>query len=359
MHENETLSVKTARNVIWNISGFLFSVIITFFSVPIFVSLLGEDNYGLYVLFQSIMSGIYIMRFGVSPATVKYVSENIGREDYRGANKFINTTLCFNLLIGIVGAIMIILLSGPMSQKIFKIPIESQLIAKECFYWVAFGWIISQIVETLSGIPLAFQNFKLVAIGRSLLFGLITILGLIVLYVGGSLINLMQVNVIGLIISAFVWWLLNKIKFSKLKIRVRFEWEIFKKTISYGLWQTLAGLGGMLYHKVDKIIIGIFLSPAAIGYYNLPVMICSRAYEGLYKSGTVFFPLISYLQGKDDRERIYRYFINGSWIIGVLSTICFVPLILFGKAFLKLWISQKFANESGQLFLYEAIFWRV
>jgi len=348
--KTESLSLKTTRNAVWNIVGFLLSLGITFITIPLFISLLGDNNYGLFVLFQSIMVGFSLMGLGVGPATVKYVSESIGRENYEEANQFINTTLCFNLLIGIVGAIVIALLAGSMTEKIFKIPLESQIIAKKCFYWVGVGWFISQIAVTLSGIPMAFQNFKIVAIGTGLSSGLIAILGLGVLYAGGSLVNLIQANAVALTISAIGWWFLARCIFPQLKVRIGIDWSLFKKTIAYGSWQTLAGFGGMMYHWVDRIIIGIFLPPAAIGYYNVPVAVCSKSHSGLTQIGAVFFPLISYLQGKNDKDSMYKYFINGSWVIGLFSAIGYVPFALFGKSFLGLWISPEFAEKSGNLF---------
>ena len=349
--KGETLSVKTSKNAIWNIIGFLFSLGITFITLPLFISLLGDNNYGLFVLFQTIIAGFSLMGLGVGPATIKYVAESIGRENYDEANQVISTTLCFNLSIGILGAIVIVLMAIPMAENVFKIPAESQMIAQKCFYWVAVGWFVSQITVTLRSIPMAFQNFKIGVIGTTLSSALNAALGLSVLYAGGNLVNLMQANTVALAMSVIGWWYLARIVFPKLNVKIRISWNIFKKTLFYGSWQTVAGLGGMIYHRMDRIILGIFLPPSAIGYYSVPVAVCSRAHVGLAQIGSVFFPLISYLQGKNDKERIYRYFANGSWFIGLFSTIGYVPLALFGKSFLSLWIGPEFAKKSGDLFV--------
>jgi O-antigen/teichoic acid export membrane protein len=349
--KSKTLSTTTARNVIWNFGGFLISLSITFVTIPIFISLLGEDDYGLFVLFQSIMASFNLIGLGFGPATVKYVSESIGQEDYSKANRFINTTLCFNLFIGVVGAIVIAVLAGPIAQNIFKIPIESQMVFRKCFFWVAVGWFVSQIRITLSGVPAAFQNFKIVAIGTSLSTGLLAILGLGVLYAGGNLVNLIQANVAALTISVIGWWFFVCYVFPQLKIRINIDWSLFKKTITYGAWQTLAGFGGMMYHWVDRVIVGIFLPPAAIGYYNVPVTICSGAHAGLGQIGAVFLPLVSHLQGRNDKAMIYKYFVNGTWVMGVLSAACYIPLALFSKSFLSLWVGFEFAAKSSDLFL--------
>jgi len=348
--KNESLSVKTSRNTIWNIGGFLFSLVITFITIPLFISLLGDENYGLFVLFQSVMVSFSLIGLGVAPATVKYVAESIGRGDYGRANQFINTTLCFNLLVGMVGFIAIILLADPLAHKILKIPIESQITVQKCFYWMATGWFVAQIAGTLKGIPTAFQNFKFVAIGTSFFFGLMALVGLTVLRTGGNLVNLVQSNAAVLTISIIGWWFLARRVFPELQIRTKFDRCLFKKTISYGSWQTVADIGGMMYHWLDRVIIGIFLPPAAIGYYNVPVTLCSKGHTGLSQIGTVFFPLISYLQGKNEKKKIYKYFINGSWIIGLFSAGIYIPLLIFGKTFLELWVGHGFAEKNCSLF---------
>lgn len=349
--KGSTLTVKTAGNVMWNVGSFLFSFAVSFVTIPLFISFLGDDNYGLFALVQSVMAGFSLTGLGVGRATVKYVSESIGREDLKEANQFINTTLCLNLLIGIIGAIVLLLLAGVMAKKIFKIPVQSQMMVQRCFYWVAMGWFINQIVGTLSSIPMAFQNFKIVAIGTSLSSALIAGLSLGVLLAGGNLLNLVQANAVALGISAIGWWFAAKFVLPQMKIRVGIHRNLFKRVISYGSWHTLAGLGGMMYHWLDRVIIGILLPPAAIGYYNVPVMVCSAAHAGLGQIGAVFFPLISHLQGKNDKETIFTYFVNGSWVIGLVSAIGYVPLALFGKSFLALWVSPEFSEKTSQLFI--------
>ena len=350
-NKSVTLFGKTTMNAVWSGGGYLFSVVILFITIPLFIRLLGDIGYGVMVLLQTIMVGFALLGFGVAPATVKYVSESISRGDYKEANQFVNSTLCFNLIIGIFGATLIVLLARPMAQKIFKIPESNQLIVQKCFYWVAIGWFLTQIRETLKGISMAFQNFKFVAIGDNLSSALIAVVGLGVLYMGGNLVNLFQANVAVLAVSVIGWWFFAHIVFPRLKIKFWVNWTLFKKTIDYGLWQTLTGLGGMISNSVFKIIIGIFLSPAAVGYYNIPVTICSKIHGGLSSIGRVSFPLISYLQGRNDKSRIYKYFTNGSWIIGLLAVGAYLPLILFSNSFLKLWIGPEFAGKSGNLFV--------
>jgi O-antigen/teichoic acid export membrane protein len=331
--------------------GFLFSIGITFVTVPFFVSFLGDENYGLFVLIQSVMIGFSLVGFGFGQATVKYIAESIGHEDFKEANQIINTTMCLSLFIGTIGAIVIYLSAGLMAQKIFKISIQSQMVAQRCFHWMAIGWFINQIVATLSNIPTAFQNFKIVAMGTTLSSGLIAGFGLSVLFAGGDLTNLVQANVVALGISAIAWWFSAKRVFPEIKVRVAIDRNWFKRTMSYGSWHAVGNLGRIMYHWLDRVIIGIYLPPAAVGYYNVPVTICSTAHAGLSQIGAVFFPLISHMQGKNDNEKIRTYFLNGSWVIGLVSAIGYVPLALFGKSFLALWISPEFSEKTSQLFL--------
>lgn len=345
-----TLSVVTSRNVIWNVGSFVICLGITFITIPLFISFLGENNYGLFVLFQSVMFGFNLTGLGFGRATIKYVSESIGRDDHQEANRFINTNLSLNLLVGVIGAVALFLLAGLLAQRIFNISPQRQVIAQRCFNWVAVGWFINQLVVTLSGVPVAFQNFRVFAIGTISCTALIAGLGLGVLFAGGDLLNLVQANAVSLGISALVWWYSARIVFPAMRLRVGLDRNLLKRALRYGSWDSLASLGALMGQGLDKVIIGIFLPPAVLGYYNVAVTICSGAHAGLDRIGSVFFPLISHLQGKNDTEKIYSYFINGSWAVGLIAAAGYVPLVLFGKSFLALWVNPEFAEKTAPLF---------
>jgi len=351
-NNQESLAEKVRNNALWNAGGFLISVVISFISIPLFIKYLGDQNYGLYILLNSVMAGFGLLNFGVAPATIKFVAESTGRGDYEEANRFINSTLCFNLIIGVAGALIIVLLASILVHDLFRIPENARDMVLICFYWTAIGWFVSQVTQTLRAIPAAFQNFKLLIFGTTLFSALSTILGILVLSWRGTLVNLVQANVAVSFFSVLGWFFLARSAFPNMRINfVILEWKIIKKTLRYGLWHTIGNLGWIAYSSLDKIIIGIFLPPATVGYYNIAVTICSKLHAGLNSIGVILFPLISYLQGKSDSKGIYKYFINGGWIIASMASIGYLPLVLFGKSFLSIWINPIFAEKSSQVFL--------
>src|SRR2546426_195084 len=105
-------AVQVAGNSLWSIAGWFGALLVGFIASPILIRLLGRDQYGLMALLNTILTPMGLLDFGIGEATVKYEAESIGKKDYVGAGKHVRSTLAFNLSVGILGGIVIVLLSG-------------------------------------------------------------------------------------------------------------------------------------------------------------------------------------------------------------------------------------------------------
>jgi len=123
--------------------------------------------------------------------------------------------------------------------------------------------------------------------------------------------------------------------------------DAFKRTFKFGSWQTVANIGGTLAHQgVDKIIIGMLLSTAAVGFYNVAFRVVTQIYSIAYTLAQVLFPAISNLQGQKKFNKIKDLVMSSGWILTTLSMIALVPLMVLGGDVLRVWLGQDFAEHS-------------
>jgi len=263
------LAVRTVHNSLWNLGAHGFSLAVTLITIPLYISLLGANKYGLMILLSSIIAPFGLLNFSMSQATVKFVAESEGRANREETGRYLQTTLLFNIIIGVIGAVSITLLAGFLSH-VFKISAQDQALAQMCLYWVAVSWLIEQVAGTFSGIPMALQRYNLVSLANILSIGLQAAISLSVLYMGGNLINLFQSRLAVLVLLSIGWVILARWLLPGVSMHPGWHRDAFKRTFKFGSWQTVANIGGTLAHQgVDKIIIGMLLSTAAVGFYNV------------------------------------------------------------------------------------------
>ena len=90
-------AVRVAGNSLWSILGWFGALLLGFIASPILIRLLGRDEYGLMALLNTILMPMGLLDFGIGEATVKYVSESVGKKDYVGAERHVRSTLAFKI----------------------------------------------------------------------------------------------------------------------------------------------------------------------------------------------------------------------------------------------------------------------
>ena len=253
--EQQLTAGRLTKNSIWSVLGWAAIFGLSFISTPILVRMLGKDNYGLMTLLYTVLTPLGVLDFGVSEATVKYVSESLGRGDLHQVEKYISSTMVFNLGIGLLGLTTIALLADLLSTRVFNIPPDSQATARMCWYLIGASWFFMQTRQTFIGAVSAAQRYDILNIGNFLFQGIYILAGLSVLFLRGNLLT-----------SSGPRHLLVSLRFLHGSWRLaafirvyasfpRFEKEAFRRTFGYGFWQMLNNLGGILSNQTQRWIL--------------------------------------------------------------------------------------------------------
>ena len=345
-----TFAMKLVRNSLWNIGGWIVALLISFITTPIFIYFLGKDQYGLMALLISISTPLALLNLGIGEATVKYMAENIGRKDYVQTGKYLRSTFLFNLSIGFLGGIVIMLLARFLITSVFNIPSDNQGMARLCLYWIGITWCVMQIRNTFTGVVMALQHYGILNIGN-IITNLLTIAaGLGVLFLGGNLLDLIRIQAIVAAFMALGWLILAQRLFPNISFFPRLDLLSFQKTFGFGFWQMLNNMGGILGHQSERWLLGVLLPVSTVGFYNVGTQVVVIIYLAAYKIGEVLFPAVSQMQGQLRDEEAARLVVQANWVITAFAMSCFVPLIVFAHDLLLLWIGLDFAiNTSGLL----------
>jgi O-antigen/teichoic acid export membrane protein len=336
---------RLARNSVWNTIGWAGVLAMTIGTLPWFLRLLGETQYGLLALVMSIVAPLGVLDFGMSDATVKYLAESIGRGDMDAAKRYVHSSLGFSGIVGLLGAIVIIAIANPL-VVLFNIPAEQQAVARTAMRWVGVLWCFMQVRQTLMGVVTALQRYDVLAVGTVLTQGSVIGAGLWILMSGGHLAEMLRTQALVAAGFAALWGILAWRLFPPIRLPVRVDLHSLRKTFGFGFWQMVNTLGGILSYQSQRWLLGILLPVRTVGYYNIGAQVVNIGYMASYKVGQVLFPEVSHMQGRGDEGGAARLAVNASWLLTTLSAMIFVPLVVFAHDLLRLYLGMSMADNS-------------
>ena len=295
---------------ILSVLSIVISSLISIFYTPMYMKYLGTTDYGINSLVQSIMGYIGMLNLGLGSAmvryTVRYRTEGKKEEEksLNGMFLVIFTVIMFiSIIIGVyiywklpnmfaekftveeliktrkVFAITMVGTAVSFPVSVFSTNINS----REKFLYQKTLGLIKMLINPVAGVALMTNGFGLVAVvSVTIILGLIT-----------NIFDIIYAFKIGM-----------RIKFNN------FDFEILRDISKYSFYIFLNIIIDRVYWGTDRIIIGKFIGPMAVGIYsiasvfNLIYMNLSTAVSG------VLFPKINKLVIEEKFDELSNMFIN-------------------------------------------------
>lgn len=348
----QTLAVKTIKNSILNIASFILGLGINFYLLRYVVAQIGIDAYGISALLFVIIAPLTLTNLGFGEATTKYVAEHVHLGNYVKAGAYIRTTFFMNLLVGLLGGVVVFFFGGTIALWAFSAKINPVYFdtVKMCMRVIALGWVINQCAATFMGVPVALQHFKKVAVGNIISVVSTAIITFFLLYHDMGLLGFTIATVSGQFVSLLYWYITAHQLMPGIPLLPKLDKEAWKKSFHYGGWQTVSQVGGILAQQAEKYVMGVILSTASVGIYNVVLNIEQKVYTLVHKLAEVLFPMFSALSN-DTNERKANILIKSSWITTTAAVCLLVSVVPFAHPLIRLWMKNPEIANSGSLVL--------
>lgn len=320
--------------------------IIPFIYTPIMLRLLGQAEYGLYGIAQSVMGYIGLLNFGIGGTIVRYLSkyraEGDKEQEERVAGLFVkiySVICCLILAAGLLFAANIQIYSRSLTdEELETLRVLVVLMTINTAVFLPFS--------VFSSIILAHERYifnKLVGMLSSIAS---PILNLVLLFCGfGS---------VGLVVSATI---LNFVTYSiytvyaikKLQIRPSFqkaESGLLQEILRFSFFVFLASIVDILYWSTDKLIIGWAVGSVATAVYNIGasfngyVTSLSTAISGL------LVPRLTEMVVKDaPKEQFTEIFIKVGRLQFIIISFIVSAFVAFGRQFIAIWAGPGYEDS--------------
>jgi len=163
---NLTSGRLLARNTVWNLLGTLLPMAVAVVSIPPLVRALGLDRFGLLSLAWVVIGYFSLLDVGIGRALTKLVAEKLGTNEEQSVPPLAWTSLLLLFVLGVLGGLVTLAVSGLLVHEMLKIPATLQSEALSSFHLLALSIPTVTVTSGLRGILEAQQRFRLLNLIR-------------------------------------------------------------------------------------------------------------------------------------------------------------------------------------------------
>jgi O-antigen/teichoic acid export membrane protein len=337
---------RLVKNIAINFLTQGLTFLISFVTTPIIFRRLGEEKFGLLMLFVSILGWFVLTDFGVVTAFIKYLAE---KDEKKKANDVFQTASSLMFLMTPFFGLVVFLLAPFLIKNVFQVSPSLEPLAINSLKVMSLSFIFSLLGNFMVGVPRAKQRFE-IANFKPIFLGIILPLGSIsLLFLGFGFQAIIWLYVAANILVFLLFSLIAKRMLPGLKFKFKIKKQVVKKLFSFAGFKFLSQVSAKISFSLNHFVIAAFLSVSQLSYYAVPAGIGEKILSVLPNLTLPIFPLSSELEKSQDKEKIKRLYQEAVRLSNLLMTPVFCFLTFFGPWFLSVWMGEAFARQAGPL----------
>ena len=340
-----------ARNVLYNWFGTIATMAVGLFLSPFIIHRLGNVAYGVWVLAIGVMAYLGLLDLGMQSAVLRFVSKGHTQNDHQGASEAISAALWVRLQIS---ALILVLSAGlaAVFPLIFKVPAELAGDARKAILLTGVKMAITMSIGVVAGVLSALNRYDLQNY-LSIVQTAVRVIGVVaVLRTGHGIVAIAVCELSAVLIyNALLVWVAHRL-YPQLQILLnRPKRETLKRIWTYSSYAFLTTVAIQLIYQTDYIVVGKFVSVAAVTYYAIGYSLCSYTSQAINSMGATFVPAASTYEAAGDTNSLLMLYKNGTRATLAVSLPILITLMVRGRSFIGLWMGPQYSHSSGTVLI--------
>ena len=333
-----------------NVFKFMVSTGITLVMTPVYIHELGNYDYGIWEIMISVVGYLGLLDIGLRPTISRFIAYYRTSKDPKDQQSIFTTTLCLMAIVGCIISMFFLLWSviapnilSPDPETASRYALVLQIFALH----VLFSFPFYALESTFEG-NLNYTTKNNIAIGHSII-GAFILYNLLPVY--DPLVFLTSVNV-GMAVSKFLifYALLNTKSYGGYRFHIRsFDSGLVVRLLRFGGKAMTQGIASIISKRSMPLIIGFFLGPQKIVFYNLAFMLIERVSGVTRILSHAFMPAFSTMHSNGDQLGIERYFFTGTIYLYAIKAATCLGVGVIGSDFITLWIGPEYGEAARPL----------
>lgn len=330
------------------------NIIVAFFYTPVMINLMGQGEYGLYSLVASVIAYLSVLDMGFGNAMIRFISKSQAKNEKNKEHRINGLFLFLYTIIGIITLIAGLILMQN-SDALFQASLTVEELAKAK---VIMGILVATVaisfpLSIFDSYIMACEKFNFLKILNIIKTVAVPLVMLPILFWGGKSIAMVIVTSVFTIICHITSLIYC---FKKLKMKIRFKIKefdkiMFKEILSYSFFVFLNIIVDNIYNNTDQVILGSVCGTAIVAIYAVAMKISTMNTNFSTTISGLFLPKITkLLEEKDADKKVSDIFIKVSRIQLYVMTLIFSGFIIYGQAFIRLWVGEEY-NDAYYIIL--------
>jgi O-antigen/teichoic acid export membrane protein len=326
------------------------NILVGIFLSPFILHRLGDAAFGIWVLIFSLTGYYGIFDFGIRSSIIRYVSKFTATHDIEEVSRLICTSTFTYTCVGIL-SLLITLVGCVYVDRIFHIAADFQSTARWLLFVVGASVALGFPLGVFGGMLEGLQQFYILNWTNIVSTLLRVVLIVFFLNHGYGLITVALITV-GLPLIASVVRGIVALR----ELPVRFSWKYvdrrtFRDMANYSSITFMIMVASRLRFKTDAVVIGTFLSSAAITYFYAGSRLVDYAGEVISSLAQIFVPMSSQSDAAGNMDRLRKIFVAGNRACAFTMLPITCIFVILGKSIIEVWVGQRYVAQGYPVLL--------
>lgn len=324
----------------------MISNIIPMIYTPVMLRLLGQAEYGVYGISQSISNYLYLLNMGLGNTIIRYLAKYRAsgerEQEELVAGMFVKIYSIISLIIVVCGTVIAI----NINHYDNALTTAELIVLRKLVILNTVNMAFFMPFNVISSILVAHEEYivnKAVALVTTILT---PIFNLMFLYAGWGSIGFPIVTIITNIIGYCVY---VPYAIKKIGIRPRFgktDWSLVKEIAYYTIYVFLARIVDAIFWSTDSLIIGWSIGSVSAAVYNIGTVFNGHVASLSNVISSVLVPKLTTMEVKNaDSREFTDIFIRLGRLQFIVVSFIISAFVVFGQQFISLWVGESYKDS--------------
>ena len=337
--------VTVARNLSTRYLAIGIDAVIGLMLLPFNVRHLGPSAYGLWMLTSSMTTYFSVLDLGFGGSIVKFVAHYRAKRDVRGLNEIASTLFGIFAVVGCIAYGVFVLLALNI-RHVVNVGPDQEATARALLFTIGVYVSLGFPFSIFGGVINGFQRYdlnNLVGICSSVVVALVNVA---MLSAGCTLVQLV-VATTSVRVLTYVVYRLNAYRvFPALSIRPSlFLWSRVRELTGFSVYVSIIDWSNKLNYSIDAIVIGAFLSSAAVTLWTVPQRLAEMLQRLTNQLNGVLFPVVVDSDAGQRPERLRAIFIQGTRLSLMSVAPLAAALLMLARPLIYAWVGPGFEDS--------------
>jgi O-antigen/teichoic acid export membrane protein len=334
------------RNSLYGAAEYVALPLAMLLATPFLLRRLGPAQYGLWMLATAAVTSSGLISTGFGDAALKYAATYRGKNDRKRLEDTLRVNLTINLVLGAALA-LIIWHSSPLAVRhLFKGDPAVQRSALAVFRIASMILLIRSVEGVFVGALRAFERYG-PAVQINVLWRIATVLcACFLVSRGNGVVAIMLGTIATSIASTVSQMTAARMVMGPIMFYPSVSKTAFSEVFGFGCFSWLQTLAGCIFSYADRLLLGFLLGTSSVAYYSVCVQ-AAQPIHGLIAAGLHFsFPHLSARLAGTPASKLRPLILRILSINLALAALLSLPLMLFSKLLLRVWMGAAFAQQN-------------